>query len=135
MMFRTMSAVHGVLYRRGLARSMGPMQQILLTTTGRKSGQSHTVPLGAVPEGDGWVVIASFNGNDVHPSWWLNLVAHPDATIQVNDQVIRVRMREITDAADRERIWKTVVSRLDRYASYSKKTSRVIPLGLLRPIA
>jgi len=133
--FRTLSAVHGFLYRRGMAGSMGKMQQILLTTTGRKTGQPHTVPLGAVPEGDGWVVIASFNGSDVHPNWWLNLVAHPQATIQVNDQVIRVRMQEITDAADRERIWKTVVSGMHRYASYPKKTSRVIPLGLLRPIA
>jgi F420H(2)-dependent quinone reductase len=132
--FRTLSAVHGFLYRRGLGRSMGRMQQILLTTTGRKSGKPHTVPLGAVPEGDSWVVIASFNGQDVHPSWWLNLLAHPQATIQVNDRVISVRMLEITDAADRERIWKTVVSLVNRYASYRKKTSRVIPLGLLRPV-
>lgn len=133
--FRMLSAIHGFLYRRGMARSMGPMQQILLTTTGRKTGQPHTVPLGAVPEGDGWVVIASFNGQDVHPNWWLNLVAHPEAGIQVNDQVMRVRMQEITDGADRERIWKTVVSLVNRYASYAQKTSRVIPLGLLRPIA
>lgn len=132
--FRTLSVVHGFLYRRGLARSLGKMQQILLTTTGRKTGQPHTVPLGAVPEGDSWVVIASFNGQDVHPSWWLNLVAHPQATIQVNDRIIPVRMQEITDAADRERIWKSVVSSMQRYAIYPKRTSRVIPLGLLRPV-
>ena len=134
-MFRVLSGVHGFLYRRGMARSMGPMQQILLTTTGRKTGQPPTVPLGALPEGDGWVVIASFNGNDVHPSWWLNLVAHPAATVQINDQIVRVRMQEITDAAERERIWNSVVSTLNRYAGYAKKTSRMIPLGLLRPIA
>ena len=133
-MLRAGGAVHGFIYRRGMARKMGQMQQVLLTTTGRKSGQPHTVPLGAVPEGDGWVVIASFNGADVHPSWWLNMLANPAVTIQVNDKVIKARMQEITDPADRERIWNTVVATLNRYASYSKKTSRVIPLGWLRPV-
>jgi F420H(2)-dependent quinone reductase len=132
--FRTLDAVHGFLYRRGLARSMGKMPQILLTTTGRKTGKPRTVPLGVVREGDGWAVIASFNGNDVHPSWWLNLVAHPEATIQVDDQILKVRMQEITNPADRERIWNTAVALVRRYATYAKKTSRVIPLGLLRPI-
>jgi deazaflavin-dependent oxidoreductase (nitroreductase family) len=126
--------VHGFLYRRGLARSMGKMPQILLTTTGRKTGKPHTVPLGSVREGDGWAVIASFNGADVHPSWWLNLVAHPEATIQVDDQIIKVRMQEITNPVDRARIWNTAVALVSRYATYAKKTSRVIPLGLLRPI-
>ena len=116
-----------------MARKMGQMQQVLLTTTGRKSGRPQTVPLGAIPEGDGWVVIASFNGADVHPSWWLNMVANPDVTLQVNDKAIKARMQEITDPADRDRIWNTVVARLGRYAKYAKKTSRVIPLGWLRP--
>ncbi|TME48855.1 MAG: nitroreductase family deazaflavin-dependent oxidoreductase [Chloroflexi bacterium] len=62
------------------------------------------------------------------------LVAHPDVTLQVNDQVIKARMQEITDPADRERIWNTVVSTVKGYANYPKKTSRVIPLGLLRPV-
>jgi F420H(2)-dependent quinone reductase len=132
--FRALSAVHGFLYRRGLGRSIGPMQQILLTTSGRKTGKPHTVPLGAVRERDGWVVIGSYWGADVHPSWWLNLVANPQATIQVDDQIIKVRMEEITDPADRERIWNTAVARMKNYASYPKKTARVIPLGLLRPV-
>ena len=132
--FRMLDAVHGFVYRRGLGRSMGKMQQVLLTSIGRKTGRPHTVALGAVREGDGWAVIASFNGADVHPSWWLNLVAHPEATIQVNDQIFSVRMQEITNPEDRERIWNTAVSLVPRYATYPKKTSRVIPLGLLRPI-
>jgi len=134
-MFRGMSAIHGFMYRRGMARKMGQMQQILLTTTGRKSGKPHTVPLGAVREGAGWVVIASFNGADVHPSWWLNMLTNPNVTVQVNNEVINARMQEITDPADRERIWQTVVDTLKRYAYYQKKASRVIPLGWLRPIS
>jgi deazaflavin-dependent oxidoreductase (nitroreductase family) len=130
---RAGGAVHAFLYRRGLARKMGPMQQVLLTTTGRKSGRPHTVPLGAVPEGDGWIVIASNGGADVNPNWWLNMVAKPEVKLQVNDQVIRARMQEITNPADRERIWNAVVANARGYANYPKKTSRVIPLGWLRP--
>ncbi len=133
-MLRVGGTIHRFMYRRGLARKMGQMQQVLLTTTGRKSGKPHTVPLGAIREGDGWVVIASFGGADVDPSWWLNMKANPDVTVQVNDQVIKARMQEITDPADRERIWNTVVSTMKGYANYPKKTSRVIPLGLLRPV-
>ena len=88
-MLRVGGTIHRFMYRRGLARKMGQMQQVLLTTTGRKSGKPHTVPLGAIREGDGWVVIASFGGADVDPSWWLNMKANPDVTVQVNDQVIK----------------------------------------------
>jgi deazaflavin-dependent oxidoreductase (nitroreductase family) len=121
------------MYRRGMARKMGQMQQVLLTTIGRKTGLPHTVPLGAIREGDGWIVIASNGGADVNPSWWLNLEANPEVTLQVNDDVIKARMQQITNPADRERIWNAVVATSKGYANYPKKTSRVIPLGWLRP--
>ncbi len=133
-MVRAGAAVHGFLYRRGLARKMGPMQQVLLTTIGRKTGRPHTVALGAVPEGDGWIVIASNGGAKVNPNWWLNMAANPNVTLQVNDHVIKARMQEITNPADRERIWNNVVASGRGYANYPKKTSRVIPLGWLRPV-
>jgi F420H(2)-dependent quinone reductase len=133
-MIRTFSPLHTFMYRRGMARKMGQMQTVLLTTAGRKSGQPHTVPLGAVREGDGWVVIASNNGANVHPGWWLNLLANPNVTLQVNDEVIKARMQEITNPADRERIWNTAVANVKSYANYAEKTSRVIPLGWLRPV-
>jgi len=130
---RTASAAQAFMYRRGLIRKMGKMQQVLLTTVGRKSGKPRTVQLGAVPEGDGWVVIGSAAGADANPNWWLNMVANPNVTVQVNDDVIRVRMQEITNPADYERVWKAVVATNKGYANYPKKTSRKIPLGWLRP--
>jgi len=60
-----------------MAPKVGQMRQVSLTTTGRKTGQPHTVDLGAIPEGDGWIVIGSYAGADVDPSWWLNMVATP----------------------------------------------------------
>ncbi len=134
-MLRTFGGVHPFMYRRGMARKIGQMQQVLLTTAGRRSGQPHTVVLGAVPEGDGWVVIGSNSGADLDPNWWLNMLANPNVTLQVNDEIIKARMQEITNPADRQRIWNTVVARHKGYASYIKKTSRVIPLGWLRPVS
>jgi F420H(2)-dependent quinone reductase len=129
-----MSRLHSFVYRRGVARSMGKMQQVILTTTGRKTGKPQSVVLGAVPEGDGWVVIASFGGADVHPRWWLNLEANPTASLRVNDKQLQVRMQEITEPADYQRIWDRVVATMSGYANYPKKTSRRIPLGWLRPV-
>jgi F420H(2)-dependent quinone reductase len=133
-MIRTFSPLHTLMYRRGVARKRGQMQQVLLTTTGRKSGQPHTVPLGAVREGDGWIVIASNNGARVHPGWWLNMLANPTVTLQVNDEVIKARMQEITNPVDRERIWNTVVASEKSYGNYANRTPRLIPLGWLRPV-
>jgi deazaflavin-dependent oxidoreductase (nitroreductase family) len=132
-MVRTLGGVHPFMYRRGMGRKMGQMQTVLLTTTGRKSGQPHTVALGAIPEGDGWIVIGSNGGADVDPYWWLNMVANPNVSLQLNDQVIKSRMQVVTNPADRERIWNNVVASGKGYANYPKKTSRVIPLGWLRP--
>jgi deazaflavin-dependent oxidoreductase (nitroreductase family) len=132
-LLRTVSAAQGFMYRRGLIRKMGKMQQVLLTTAGRKSGKLRTVQLGAVPEGDGWVVIGSAGGSDSDPKWWLNMLANPNVTVQVNDDVIRARMQEITNPADYDRVWNTVVATSKGYANYPKKTSRKIPLGWLRP--
>lgn len=130
----SLTSIHTFFYRRGIGRSFGgSMQPVLLTTTGRKSGKPHTVPLGALPLGDGWVVIASFGGSDVDPNWWLNLLANPQAGLQVGDRQMKVRMRNLTDPEEYRQAWDQVVSRSPNYAGYQKKTSRKIPLGLLEP--
>jgi deazaflavin-dependent oxidoreductase (nitroreductase family) len=133
-MIRVGGALHNFVYRRGIGRKMGKLPLILLTTRGRKTGRPHTVPLGAIREGDGWVVIGSFGGLDVDPGWWMNLMANPEASIQVDNRVVQVRMQQITDPNERQRIWRNVVAANPGYDGYTKKTSRVIPLGLLRPV-
>jgi len=132
-LLRTLSGAQVFMYRRGMVRKMGKMQQVLLTTVGRRSGKPRTVQLGAVPEGDGWVVIGSAGGSDSDPNWWRNMVTNPNVTVQVNDKVIKARMEEIKNPADYERVWNTVVATSKGYANYPKKTSRKIPLGWLRP--
>src|SRR5689334_21695591 len=66
---------------------------LLLTTTGRKSGEERTTPLIHRTDADRWIVIASKGGYPEHPGWFQNLEANPEAEIQVLDQVIPVRAR------------------------------------------
>jgi deazaflavin-dependent oxidoreductase (nitroreductase family) len=132
--WRTVNQAHVALYRRGLARRMGKAKVVLLTTTGRKSGKRITSPLNAGRDGENFIVIASAGGADWHPSWWLNLKANPNATVQLDNETIPVRMEEITDPIEKQRLWKKMTETYPGYDNYTKKTSRVIPLGILRPV-
>src|SRR6476660_5611933 len=91
---RLMTGLHEFWYRMtdGLVGGnfMGaPM--LLLTTTGRKTGQKHTTPLVYLRDGDDVVVIASNGGSDKHPQWWLNLTADPRAEVQAGNKKSTVR--------------------------------------------
>jgi deazaflavin-dependent oxidoreductase (nitroreductase family) len=125
--------IHPTLYRWTGGRiggSIGPMPVLLLTTTGRKTGASRTKALTYLPHGDDFVVIASVLGEPRHPAWWLNLAAHPDATVQVGGNRHAVRARQ-ADGGERETLWKAVVAKLPDYEEYRRRTSRRIPVVVL----
>ena len=103
---------------------------LLLTTTGRRSGEERTMPLIFRPDGDRWVVVASKGGWDDHPGWFHNLEANPEATIQVKDEVIRVRAR-VAAGEERERLWKLMAEAWPAYDAYQQKTDREIPVVIL----
>jgi deazaflavin-dependent oxidoreductase (nitroreductase family) len=105
---------------------------LLLTTTGRRTGRPHTVPLLYLRAGDTLVVIASYGGRDRHPAWYLNLVATPEVEVQVRKGRFRARART---AAPEERAswWPRVVAAYGDYAAYQTRTDRVIPVVLLEP--
>jgi len=78
--------LHRTIYRltngRVGARLAGrPM--LLLTTTGRKSGEPRTTPLSYLRDGDDCIIVASNNGADRHPAWWLNLESSPKGQVKV----------------------------------------------------
>ena len=106
------------------------MPVLLLTTTGRRSGERRTVPLTYFEEGDAVLVVGSKGGSPRHPDWYLNLVADPGAEIQVGGERRRVRGRTAT-AEEAERLWPMVLERAPVYGKYRAKTSREIPLVLL----
>lgn len=107
---------------------------ILLTTTGRKTGQPRTWPLTGLRIGDGWAVAASNGGHDHHPAWYRNLEADPAATVQDGRRTVAVRAR-ITEGAERDALYQRFEDYLSNYTAYREATQRVIPVVLLEPVA
>lgn len=103
---------------------------LLLTTTGRNSGEKRTTPLIHRVDGDRWVVIASKGGSPEHPDWFQNLSEDPNAEIQVKADVIPVRA-SVAEGEERERLWKLMTEVWPDYDEYQKNTDRQIPVVLL----
>ncbi len=103
---------------------------LLLTTTGRRSGEPRTTPLIHVVDGDRWVVIASKGGAPDHPAWFQNLQADPEATIQVQADEVPVVMSE-AEGDERARLWSAMTEVWPAYDDYQAKTDREIPVVVL----
>jgi deazaflavin-dependent oxidoreductase (nitroreductase family) len=103
---------------------------LLLTTTGRMSGESRTTPLIHRVDGDRWVVIASKGGAPDHPGWYRNLMADPEATIEVEaDEVPVVATTAVGE--ERQRLWASMTEVWPAYDDYQSKTEREIPVVVL----
>ena len=100
---------------------------LLLTTQGRTSGEPRTTPLIHRTDGDRWVVVASKGGAPEHPGWYANLLANPEATIEVKAEEIPVRATTAT-GEERSRLWSLMAEVWPAYDDYQKKTDREIPI-------
>jgi deazaflavin-dependent oxidoreductase (nitroreductase family) len=105
---------------------------LILHTIGRKSGETRKFALIYGRDGADYVLVASKGGAPQHPGWYLNLVAHPDVTIQVWGDIIPVTARTGT-AADKARVWPIMTAQWPGYDEYQAGTRRDIPVVLLRP--
>lgn len=103
---------------------------LLLTTTGRQTGQKRTIPLIYAQDGDRYVIIASKGGWPEHPGWYLNLEKTPEVELQVKDEVFRARART-AKGEERERLWRKANEVWPHYDEYAKRTSREIPVVVL----
>jgi deazaflavin-dependent oxidoreductase (nitroreductase family) len=103
---------------------------LLLTTTGAKSGRTVTNPLAYTKDGDRLVIIASFGGAPKNPSWYHNLVAHPEVTVEVGSERFRAKAT-ITTGEERQRLYNQQAAQLPAFAEYQKKTTRQIPVIVL----
>jgi deazaflavin-dependent oxidoreductase (nitroreductase family) len=103
---------------------------LLLTTTGRSSGEARTTPLIERPDGERWVVVASKGGAPANPSWYENLLADPDATIEVRDETVPVRASTAA-GEERDRLWSLMTEAWPAYDEYQTKTDREIPVVVL----
>ena len=107
---------------------------LLLTTTGRKSGEKYIFPLFYGEEGNGYIIVASKGGAPEHPGWYRNILANPEVEVQVGTRKMKARART-TAGAERARLWEKALKFWPPYADYEKKTTREIPVVMLEPIA
>ena len=106
------------------------MPVLLLTMTGARSGRTLTTPLVYTTDGKRLVVIASFAGAPTHPAWYHNLLAHPEATVEVGSERLRVKAT-VTAGEERQRLFDRQAAQMPIFVEYQHKTSRQIPVLVL----
>jgi deazaflavin-dependent oxidoreductase (nitroreductase family) len=103
---------------------------LLLHSIGAKTKKEHVNPVAYVTDGDRLVIIASKGGAPTHPDWYFNLLANPEATVEVGTQTFRVRAA-VAEEPDRTRLYEKMTEMIPSFAEYLLKTSRVIPVIIL----
>lgn len=106
---------------------------IIVTNRGHKTGAIRKTPLMRVVDGENYILIASQGGAPKHPMWYHNLKADPNVEIRDETDVHPMRVREVDDPEERERLWKIAVEAFPPYAEYQNKTERTIPVFVAEP--
>jgi deazaflavin-dependent oxidoreductase (nitroreductase family) len=106
---------------------------LLLTTTGRKSGDKFIFPLFYGTEGDSYIIVASKGGAPEHPGWYRNILANPEVEVQVGTKKLKARARTV-EGEERSRLWTKALLFWPPYADYALKTDREIPVVVLDPV-
>lgn len=130
---RVVTRMHSEVYRRTggkFAGKAGKTQFLLLTTTGRRSGRPRTTPLNYLEDGDRFVVVASYGGDDRDPQWLRNMRADAAASVQIGARHHAVQGRVAT-AEEKARYWPQMVEMYPGYDKYQARTSREIPVVVL----
>ena len=135
-LFGEATRVHTIAYRLtgGLLgrRIPGIPPMLLLEHVGARSGRRRTTPLAYLEDGDRFVIVASKGGAPRHPSWFHNLRANPETTVQVGSRRVPVTSRVAT-APERLELWPRVVELYGGFDGYQQRTRRQIPLVILEP--
>ena len=132
---RALGKLNVPIYRatRGrLLNKVGRAPVLLLTSTGRRSGQARTAPVLYLAEGERLVVIGSNAGNERAPAWSHNLTANPDAEVQIRGRRRQVRAR-VAEGEERAELWRKMNEQYAGFAQYDENTSREIPVFVLEP--
>lgn len=131
---RNLTGLHAALFRASSGRIGGRihgMPVVMLTTIGRKSGKRRTTMLTSPVLEDGRVVlVASYGGDDRHPTWFLNLRDNPEVEVVMSGKTSPMRAR-IASADEKAELWPRVVTAYRGYGGYQKRTDRDIPLVIL----
>jgi deazaflavin-dependent oxidoreductase (nitroreductase family) len=103
---------------------------LILSTTGRRSGEQRSTPLIYGRSGDDYLVVASKGGSDEPPAWYRNLEENPSAEVQVKGDRFRARARTATPE-EKPDMWETMTSQWPDYDDYQRSTEREIPVVVL----
>jgi deazaflavin-dependent oxidoreductase (nitroreductase family) len=113
----------------------GVLPTLLLTTTGRKSGEARSLPLIYGEHGDAYVIIASKGGLPNHPVWFLNLEAKPECELMVGAKKVSARAR-VAEGDERAQIWQRMAKIYPPYDAYQESAGdRTIPVVVLDPVS
>ena len=107
---------------------------IIVTNRGWKTGAIRKTPLMRVADGNNYILVASQGGAPTHPKWYHNLRADPNVEIRDKTKVYTMRVREVVDSVERERLWNIAVKAYPPYQEYQNKTERIIPIFLAEPV-
>ena len=136
--YRLMSRAHRVLLAVSgwrIGARVGSMPVVELHTVGRSSGaRRHAVLTAPVHEDGRYVLVASKGGEPRHPSWYVNLRAHPDVELTVAGRRIPMRARTATPE-ERAELWPLITRAYRGYADYQRRTAREIPVVICEPRA
>ncbi len=137
LLMRTASALNALIYQvsggRWLGRFASGAPVCLLTTQGRKSGQRRVVPLLYLADGDDLVVVASQGGAPQHPGWYFNLLADPQAEVQIGRRRFPVNARAVS-TEEKAALWPRLVAIYPPYEAYQLRTTRAIPVVRLSAV-
>jgi deazaflavin-dependent oxidoreductase (nitroreductase family) len=106
---------------------------LILTTRGAKSGEARENPLVYSRDGNHYVIVASKGGAPTHPSWFHNIVAHPEVTIEVGGEKFKARAH-VPEGDEYERLYNQHAGINPTFHEYRRKTSRKIPVIVLEKI-
>lgn len=107
---------------------------IIVTHSGNKTNAIRKTPLMRVKDGDSYVLIASQGGAPKNPMWVYNLRSNPNVDIRDATEVQSMRVREVEDDSERERLWELAVAAYPPYDDYKARTSRKIPVFIAEPV-
>ncbi len=105
---------------------------LVLHSTGARTGQERVHPMMYQDLDGAWAVFASKAGADTNPAWFHNLVAHPDATVEIGTETVAVTAR-VADDDERAPIWERQKAEYPGFADYEAATDRTIPVVILTP--
>ena len=133
---RAMFKAHATIYERSGGRigtSVAGLATLLLSVTGRKSGQTRSTPLAYFRDGDNYVVVGSDGAAKRDPQWWKNLQVDPIGAVRTGRNKFKVKAT-LAAGAERERLWEIGTKFNPMWATYQTRTERELPVVVLTPV-